>query len=54
VPRLRKLYSGICLTIEENHGKPQSGNHDELPILCSHQGTQVDTWSAQVPAKLLN
>jgi len=31
------------------------GNHDGLSILSSpYQGTQVDTWSAQVPAKLLN
>jgi len=25
VPRLCILYPGICLTTEENHGKPQSG-----------------------------
>ena len=25
VPRLSILYPGICLTTEENHGKPQSG-----------------------------
>jgi hypothetical protein len=31
------------------------GNHVELPILCSpYQGTPVNTWSAQVPAKLPN
>jgi hypothetical protein len=29
--------------------------HDVLLILISpYQGTQVDTWSAQVPDKLLN
>jgi hypothetical protein len=25
VPRLNIPYPGICLTTEENHGKPQSG-----------------------------
>jgi len=25
VPRLCILYPGICITTEENHGKPQSG-----------------------------
>jgi len=25
VPRLCNVYPGICLTTEENHGKPQSG-----------------------------
>ena len=25
VPRLPIVYPGICLTTEENHGKPQSG-----------------------------
>ena len=35
VPRLCIVYAGICLTTEENHGKPQSGYSKDARLISA-------------------
>jgi hypothetical protein len=37
VPRLCIVYPGICLTTEENHGKPQSGYPKGAWLICAER-----------------
>jgi hypothetical protein len=42
VPRLYIVYPGICLTTEENHGKPQSGYPTGARLICAERYSLVD------------